>query len=233
MVRPLGLASSFHNTVCGVKLIATTENSSKTIPRHLHQTPRSIQYQHVSEVFRVAEENSRNAAKYYSGDREHFVENIKAAALYHDLGKVDKENQDVLMVESKKSLPIAHEDAGVANLLNLKMIESAVLAMAHHKGLFSQENERSKGDNPFRNLNVLQHVNLHLKDYEQRHESVGLPILHEITSTDLFDKCGFARRIALSCLVDADYFDTAQHYGHENEFKSTQTKWSERIVALD
>jgi CRISPR-associated endonuclease/helicase Cas3 len=33
--------------------------------------------------------------------------------------------------------------------------------------------------------------------------------------------------------VDADYFDTARHYGHENEFKPIPTKWTERIDALD
>ena len=43
MVRPLGLASSVHNAVCQVKLIAPTENSSKTLPRHLPQIPRSVQ----------------------------------------------------------------------------------------------------------------------------------------------------------------------------------------------
>jgi CRISPR-associated endonuclease/helicase Cas3 len=184
-------------------------------------------------VQNIAKANAEIAAKYYSGNKEDFVENVKAGAIYHDLGKVDEANQNVLKVESKKSLPMAHEDAGAASLLNLKRIESAIFVAAHHQGLFGQGNERSKGDKPFRNLKVAQYVDAHLKDYIQKHKCAGLPILEEQQNTGTLNKCGFTRRIALSCLVDADYFDTAKNYGNETVLEELPTRWEERIAALE
>ena len=55
---------------------------------------------------------------------------------FHDLGKLEGPNQDVLSGQCKaKTLPIRHQDAGVANLLALDCLESAVLIASHHAGL--------------------------------------------------------------------------------------------------
>src|SRR5262245_14328029 len=69
---------------------------------------------HVDNVEGRAVENARRATAYYSGDATPFVGAVKAAALYHDLGKLDEDNQDVLRRESVDPLPVRHEDAGVA-----------------------------------------------------------------------------------------------------------------------
>jgi CRISPR-associated endonuclease/helicase Cas3 len=178
-------------------------------------------------------ENALAAAGFYSGDRVRFVETVKAAGVYHDLGKLDEANQVVLKGESKKKLPVRHEDAGTKALLLLKRQESAVIAAAHHAGLFSQENERQKGNKPFRILEVSEHVDSHLDEYVEKHTACGLPVMPAAQSSTSLDKCGFTRRLALSCLVDADYFDTAWHYGQETHAKQIQTRWSERIQVLD
>ena len=196
-------------------------------------SPAQTYQKHVSGVEGRAVENALAAAGFYSGDRVRFVETVKAAGVYHDLGKLDEANQVVLKGESKKKLPVRHEDAGTKALLLLKRQESAVIAAAHHAGLFSQENERQKGNKPFRILEVSEHVDSRLVEYVEKHTACGLPVMPATQNSTSLDKCGFTHRLALSCLVDADYFDTAWHYGQETHAKQIQTRWSERIQVLD
>ncbi len=44
---------------------------------------------------------------------------------------------------------------------------------------------------------------------------------------------GLLRRLALSCLVDADHSDTAQHYRNERELDGLPLRAAERLAALD
>ena len=169
---------------------------------------------------------------YYIGARDQFVDEVVAAATYHDLGKLDEENQRVLGVESRQPLPIRHEDAGVAELIHLKRRESVILTQAHHQGLFSNESERAKQNWLFRFPEVADHVDSKLEAYIAEHSQAGCQSLSQLDSGPLH-KSGFQRRIALSCLVDADYGDTARHYGDEQEADSVSSRWQERINALD
>jgi CRISPR-associated endonuclease/helicase Cas3 len=196
-------------------------------------TPAQSYLRHLTGVEERAVENAQAAAEYCSGDGGCFVETVKAAAMYHDLGKLDEANQAVLEIESKKKLPVRHEDGGTKALLLLQRRESAVIVAAHHSGLFSQENERQKGNKPFRILEVSEHVDSHLDEYVGKHIACGFPVMPAAQAVPPLDKCGLTRRLALSCLVDADYFDTARHYGQETEIKQIPTRWAERILALD
>ena len=109
-------------------------------------------FEHVSNVRRQAICNAQSAAAFYTGDCDAFVSWIEAAALYHDLGKLDKANQAVLQKDSRKPLPIAHDDAGVAELDKLGRQEAVILACGHHDGLFSRDEELAKQGRPFRQL---------------------------------------------------------------------------------
>ena len=80
---------------------------------------------HIERVTALAEDNAKRAAKYLQGDHDFFVESVRAAAIYHDLGKLDEENQHVLMKSATKALPLNHVDAGTARLLELKRFESS------------------------------------------------------------------------------------------------------------
>ncbi|MFU8858444.1 MAG: CRISPR-associated helicase/endonuclease Cas3 [Deferrisomatales bacterium] len=185
---------------------------------------------------RSAEGFAREAAHFYSGDRHAFVDWVGAAAAYHDLGKVDEANQAILRRESRKGLPIAHEDAGVAALDHLRRYESVVLAAAHHLGLFSRSDEfrPEKADcgRVFRRPHVADHVDQHLGKYLQRHQGSGCPSFEKVDPKPLHG-CGFARRVALSCLVDADHGNTAEHYGEEPVSDPLEGRWKERLQALD
>lgn len=196
-------------------------------------------FEHVTNVCCGATSNARRASYFYTGDRNVFVGWIEAAALYHDFGKLDNENQKVLQKDSRKPLPIAHDDAGVAELDKLGRQEAAVLACGHHEGLFSLRDELGKQGRPFRQLKrttpkgekVADHVDRELRNYENIHSTAECRVLDQATPTKLHG-CGFTRRIALSCLVDADHGDTARHYGKEVEIPEVGSRWKERLVAL-
>lgn len=200
--------------------------------------PAQAYREHIERVRQNAKLNAQEATVGYPGDRAAFIDAVEVAAIYHDLGKLDEANQGVLCRESRDRLPIAHEDAGVAELLRLQRKEAAVLVAAHHAGLFSQEKEREKrkGERtwPFRNLEVMDHVNDQLEDYVAAHRAVGCPTPAWIdVGAQGIHNCGFVRRIALSCLVDADHSDTARHYGNEFPYDPPKPRWQERLVALD
>ncbi len=143
---------------------------------------------------------------------------------------------------SRKRLVIAHEDAGVAELDRLNWQESVALVAAHHAGLFSlKEDFLEPQGRPFRQLRretpgglvVADHVDAkgRLDGYRNLHRSAGCPELPKAKPKAL-QPCGFTRRLALSCLVDADHGDTARHYGGEVETPGIETRWDERAAAL-
>jgi len=194
--------------------------------------PAQTYTEHIANVVYGARANAEAAASYYSGSRDQFVDEVVAAATYHDLGKLDEKNQQVLRIGSRQPLPIRHEDAGVAELMRLKRRESVILVQAHHQGLFSNENERAKGNRLFRFPEVADHVDSNLEDYITKHSQAGCQTLSLFNSGQLH-KDGFRRRIALSCLVDADYRDTARHYGKEQEAAPVPLRWQDRLNTLD
>jgi CRISPR-associated endonuclease/helicase Cas3 len=203
------------------------------------EIPAQTYFEHITNVRNKAFLNAQKVTAYYNGNRKTFIEWIESAAIYHDLGKLDSENQNILQKGSRKPLPIAHDDAGVAELLKFGHQEAAILAYGHHEGLFSLRDELAKQGRPFRQLKrttpkgekVADHVDTELKNYESIHAATKCPVLNQIEPSTLH-KCGFTRRVALSCLIDADHGDTASHYGNEVEIPQIETRWKERLASL-
>ena len=181
---------------------------------HLAHSPRhgvsaQTYCEHISNVRHGAVRNARSTADFYTGDRETFLSWVEAAAVYHDLGKLDRENQAILQEGSQKPLPIAHDDAGVAALWELRQKESAVLVAAHHAGLFSKSGEsppnkkrlfRDERRPPSLGERRLdKYVDANLREYLNAHEDADLPIV-TLKGKGQLHRCGFTRRIALSCL---------------------------------
>jgi CRISPR-associated endonuclease Cas3-HD len=149
------------------------------------------------------------------------------AATYHDLGKIAKENQDVLCGNVKlQSLPIDHRDAGIKYLIGTsKEVPSATLIYAHHwPGLPNIMTEVTQAD-PFRFDNAISDSDQHLDEYMEQHKK-------EIASSDInITSVKFSTmeyRMLLSCLVDADYSDTAGE-----KLSGPEPRWNERLHALD
>lgn len=209
---------------------------------HSGDPPRGIPPQdyaaHIGGVVNLACQAANAAAHYASNDGELLRIIVPLAAEFHDLGKLDAENQDVLSGKRKeRHLPVQHTDAGTAYLLNeLQVAVGAALVRSHHIGLpdFIEEQNREE-KNVLRDENVLERVNQTLPELVRMHEETRLSSedlrlnLHEITGdASLFF------RVALSCLADGDHTDTAIHYQNQTvDEPFIALRPADRLAALD
>lgn len=148
------------------------------------------------------------------------IENILSmSAEYHDQGKLDKKNQELLHQKETKRrhLPVNHVDAGAAFLKKMKpnAFCSLMLVYAHHKGLpdFTAEAVRSE-EQCFRDeyTTTRNHVDQELEQLIRIHRSqIPEYSIHRPEYCE-GDPSMFIRML-LSCLADADYSDTASAYG--------------------
>jgi len=199
--------------------------------------PEQSYREHVSEVVRRAVQNAAGAAA-YSPHGNLLLSAVRAAALYHDLGKIDPENQKVLAKHSGSHLPVVHTDAGTAYLFQRNSIVPALCVLAHHRpGLPSIPEEKSKVHKfrvriPIGNgkRTVQERTDENLREYVTRHEAEigqGIDLPRRPAPGISFI------RFALSCLVDADHADTARHYGKGNDFAEISLAPGDRITCLD
>jgi CRISPR-associated endonuclease Cas3-HD len=194
---------------------------------------------HIMGVFRRAIAYANDVCRYATTGREVLLNVVKQAALFHDLGKLDKENQQILLGEkSSKKLPINHVDAGVAYFLNESNLSYAVavaaVIQAHHIGLsdFNDE-EVKKKDNMFRDLSIMEHTNETLDHLLGIHNSLINELCNQGTNVAMGD-LPILLRLALSCLVDADHTDTAIHYHDHAELPPyIPLRPEERLEKLD
>lgn len=179
--------------------------------------PEQTYKEHVSEVVRRALKFASKVAP-YTPFCDLFLSTVRAAAEYHDLGKVDEANQKVLWEKTRESLPVDHWDAGTAHLLGKKSIPPALCVFSHHVGIPSICEEKSKMY-PFRvrasakndEKTVREITDEKLPRYINEHEAemgVSPNLPERSVPGPVF------LRFALSCLVDADHTDTARHYNN-------------------
>mgnify|MGYP006282461331 FL=1 len=192
--------------------------------RPRENVPAQSYVDHVRNVLRCATEKSNAALNYCSGDKQAVIRAIHHAAEYHDLGKLDEKNQEVLRsVRRRRSLAFNHTDAGVALLLRKSDPFGASLVYSHHQGLpdFPREQNRGPGRAlrdiqcpPEQDVPVKDRTDSALESYFVEHRG----LVEDLPGTSSLEPVGLQGepvlfRIALSCLVDADHQDTAQHYG--------------------
>lgn len=206
-------------------MLAHSANAKKGVPVQDYAA-------HVVGVLSRSGEAAQNAARYSATNGDLLREVVRLAAEFHDLGKLDAENQKVLAgIIKARHLPIQHTDAGTAHILdNIGNSLSAVLAKSHHIGLpdFIEEKKRCD-ESVLRDDSVREHVNgtllQLLKDHEAALESIrsGKNPIGELSgSPSLFF------RIALSCLADGDHSDTSSHYG---EYPTAENKIDLKPIA--
>ncbi|MCX5826163.1 MAG: DEAD/DEAH box helicase family protein [Deltaproteobacteria bacterium] len=212
-------------------LFAHSSDSKRGIPAQDYAA-------HVGGVVKFASQAADVAAQYASNDGALLRMIVPLAAEFHDLGKLDAENQDVLSGKRKeRHLPVQHTDAGTAYLLNeLQVAVGAALVRSHHIGLpdFIEEKNREE-KNVLRDDRVLERVNRTLPELVRIHEETRLssatlsPNLHEVMGdASLFF------RIALSCLADGDHADTAIHYQNQIAVEPfIALRPADRLAALD
>ncbi|MBP7231618.1 MAG: DEAD/DEAH box helicase family protein [Syntrophaceae bacterium] len=194
---------------------------------------------HVDGVVNRAISAADAAARYAVHDGLLLKAVVCLAAEYHDLGKLDKQNQDVLAGKIKaKKLAVQHTDAGTAHLLNnLDVSVGAALVRSHHIGLpdFIDEQNRTE-ESILRDDSVREWVDqtlpalikLHADTCQAKQESACKNDYNIKGTAPIFF------RIALSCLADGDHTDTAAHYGDETgDEPPIDLLPAERLAALD
>lgn len=188
--------------------------------------PAQVYKEHVQQTQLGVRENIQCWRPFISKEKFNDYLNIgESASAYHDVGKLDPANQEILNGNRKaRKLPIDHRDAGVEFLLKRNQVESALLVYAHHKpglpnmrvygSLKAQKCMRSK----IPDVQLEKLISLHEKTVDQNlngyQQNSCLP--HAIST-----------RMLLSCLVDADYGSTAG-----NQSSGPSTRWNERIQSL-
>ena len=204
-------------------------------------SPQQTYRDHVGNVGRYSAMFAGDAARYSGRWRTHFLDAVERAAAYHDLGKLDELFQDVLRLNCENKHKFNHAEAGTAYLLRLKQFEAAITCYSHHIGLPSIPVERAKVANglnlAFRDTDALVGINQsawqrtdelidsYLAQHHRLFPSVA-PVANRAFS-------GIVRRLALSCLVDADHSDTAQHYRKENDLRGVPLRAAERLAMLE
>ena len=214
--------------------VAHSARPEKNIPQQAYS-------EHIIESCRRVLLNTDQVAPFTQQYRLLLKQVTMFATEFHDLGKLDEQNQLVLSgIKTGRKLPVQHTDAGVAHLLELPSTQArqlaAVLAYAHHIGLPAFAEEQAKGSNCFRDENscgLIQHTNTHLSQYLRNHNQ-ALHKTDELTAN--LPGVGFSSpslflRIALGCLADADHGDTARHYG-EPESSPVALKAAQRLKKL-
>ncbi len=181
---------------------------------------------HIQNVISDAVGNSDRAAVFSKKYGDLLRAAVRLAAEFHDLGKLDETNQEVLRSNGRKALNLNHVDAGVAHLLDGPLdstrLAAAIVIYAHHIGLPAMAAESSqvrgrekmfRDEGPISDGTPLRELtNRLLNEYRRRHQScvATLPVAKQLDVRVAAPP--MLLRMALSCLVDADHSDTARHY---------------------
>ncbi len=192
---------------------------------------------HVTGVVSRAMAAAHAAAYYSTVNGDALINVVRLAGEFHDLGKLDPENQAVLASKRKAdSLPVQHTDAGTAHLINENKAPAAALVRSHHIGLPDFVEEGNKAESSvFRDEKVSLHVNQTLASLlvAHRNSKCELPSV-EAPDNGLGGDASIFFRIALSCLADGDHTDTAVHYGdYPTVERNIDLRAAERLAALD
>jgi phosphate starvation-inducible protein PhoH len=211
-------------------LFAHSADQKRGIPAQDYAT-------HIGGVINRACKAADEASRYASHDGELLRNAVSLAAEFHDLGKLDDENQEVLSGKRKaKKLPIQHTDAGTAYLLDMLQVTSgAALVRSHHIGLPDFVDEQNRAEKFFRDDNVLERVNRTLPELTGLHEKARLSLVGKRQFADaVTGDVSLFFRIALSCLGDGDHTDTAIHYQDQTADEPVVAlRPADRLAALD
>ena len=193
--------------------------------------------EHVLNVRALANKYALEAGKYCADDSALLTQSVENAAECHDMGKLDKKNQDVLSGKiSAKSLPINHVDAGAAYRLNVQPYSALAAAaiQAHHIGFPDFTAEMNKEYLAFRDIEIAAEIDEKLPEYTQMHEKLVGKISTANSNEDIKGDLSIFLRMLLSCVADADHTDTARHYGKYPESENNvPLKPTERLEKLN
>lgn len=192
---------------------------------------------HVKGVCRRAEKYADEAERHFSKCKGQLKDIVQRSALWHDLGKLDDDNQAVLheINDKQHHLPWNHTDAGSAALKASDSLYSSLVVYSHHSGLPDMEGELLRENSIFRDERsmVRNHVDDTMAELCRRHiQNIASDGRDQETPYEADQTVFF--RMALSCLADADHTDTAVAYGQAPENEDLPLlRAGERLDALN
>lgn len=196
---------------------------------------------HVSAVRREARKRAEEMVRYSFNRDSDLVDAIDAAATFHDLGKLDPDNQAALQKGRGTRLRWDHIDAGVAHLAAGRDWMAAWLVRAHHSpGLPEKEAHFNQDKGP--ELRGRRRESGDPRDHGEQIERTNallqgcLDVHHAVVDhRDMVPRRplhGLTMRLALSCLVDADHTDSAYVDTGRVPSDAFEPRWDERLEAL-
>lgn len=195
---------------------------------------------HVNGTIEKALHSAKKMAEYCVRDEGQIENIVRFAAEYHDLGKLNGENQKVLhqQGEKKHHLPVNHVDAGAAFMKQAghDAMGSLVLIYSHHQGLPNIEEEENRSEEAcFRSKErvVRDVTDAELERLLSLHRSL---IPERFVHAQEYYEGDFSvfLRMVFSCLTDADHSDTAGIYGQRlKEEKVPELLPELRLESLD
>jgi CRISPR-associated endonuclease/helicase Cas3 len=197
---------------------------------------------HINAVKRGALERAEEMLCYAINPPLGLLKAIEAAAVFHDLGKLDPDIQKVFRKGRGSKLKWDHIDAGVAHLSAEQDWMAAWLVRAHHAPGLPQKVEHFDPDGLGRRLRGRRRD----EETKERHdEQIGRTeslikqylIVHEaaVGHHKIQQRRpihGLTMRLALSCLVDADHSDSAFFDTGRLPSDPPKARWEERLKAL-
>lgn len=191
---------------------------------------------HVNGVRERVREYVNDMCRYARFDGALLSRIAEMVAVFHDLGKLDRDNQAVLSGKKpSKSLPKNHVDAGAAYFLDEKHFSAVAAAavQAHHVGFPNFIEEQNKGESAFRDTDIMSEVDSALPDFETIHNSL-IEIAFMYGNEEIKGDRSVFLRLLLSCVVDADHTDTAVNYKkYPVQPDTISLRPAERLVQLD
>jgi CRISPR-associated endonuclease/helicase Cas3 len=175
---------------------------------------------------------------------ERFVSTVVDGTTYHDLGKLDRDNQAALRRGRQGRMCWDHVDAGVARLMQARAETAAWIVRAHHApGLPAKAVEFNRFDPNARGLRggrsadrdadkadaLTARTDQTLADLVALHAAVAGA--HEPAPGAALH--GLFMRLASSCLVDGDHADAARYESGRRTPDAPEPRWQERLAALD
>lgn len=165
------------------------------------------------------------------------------AGEFHDLGKLDDENQKVLRGErAARNLPVVHSDAGVVELVGRERIVGALLVASHHLGLPNLVCESNRGEDFLRvdesNGRARRMKGPLVVLLDRHREALGVDVRssHAVPTEGSASCLSVYYRMALSFLVDADHTDSSrpnQPLAELERLRVSALQPERRLVALD
>jgi CRISPR-associated endonuclease Cas3-HD len=193
--------------------------------------------EHVMNVKENGVKYARDVESYSKMSDGILADVVECAAVWHDIGKLDEENQEVLHEEKEaRHLPVNHVDAGAAILMQQEKIYPAMIVYSHHRGLPEIDSEEKRENRIFRDAHsdIREKVDESLEALKKIHQQ-EIPLSVQYTDRCYEGDRNIFFRMLLSCLADADHMDTAITYGQsiKEENRLDLLRAEERLELLD